>query len=162
MAQLTQTSANLSLKEMKHQHNILKEAVTQLYRASMMLYNFALLNNTAFVKLFDEFHALAVKDHDLFAILHDREFSKAKGTQKLRDSLELMYSSAFTGKLDTTKARSELTERRHDKRDINMYLIGFFFGISLPFLVLWFLSGICMYFLLIIVILTISVSDLYF
>lgn len=108
-----------------------------------MLQNFALLNNTAFVTLFEKFEKVSkeANEFDAFSSLEVREFSSAKQIKNLRRNLEQLYSTTFLTKMDARRAREELSARRHDKRDVNMYLIGFFFGFSVPLIMLWLLSG---------------------
>ena len=123
---------------------MLNKAISQLYRGSLMLYNFALLNNTAFVSLFEEYDHVAVRHSsaEVFDELHQAEFSQSLETARLRDRLERLYSQIFLNGKSSSHAREQLAARRHDKRDINMYLIGFFFGTSVPLFILWLLSGL--------------------
>lgn len=123
---------------------LLKKGLTQLYRGLMLLYNYALLNNTAFVKLIEKFDAIRIDTcHvDLRKDLESREFPTAVETINIRKLLEIVYADAFLNGAKPSKARKELTARRHDQRDSNMYLIGFFLGVSFVLIIVWFLSVI--------------------
>lgn len=113
----------------------------------MMLHNYALLNNTALIKLIEKFNNITIEhsDVDLFFELNNHEFTTATETIKIRKSLETVYAGAFLSGAKPSKAKKELTARRHDESDVNMYLIGYFIGVASILLFVWILSVIRKY-----------------
>lgn len=114
-----------------------------------MLHNYALLNNTALIKLIEKFNNITIEhsDVDLFFELNNHEFTTATETIKIRKSLETVYAGAFLSGAKPSKAKKELTARRHDESDVNMYLIGYFIGVASILLFVWILSVIRKYLL---------------
>jgi len=127
----------------KKTRKLVERALEQIYRGLMMLHNFALLNNSAFMNLLSEFQKLV--SHEMHACLQEKlsdlPFSRATETEGLQARVVSLYAAGFT-KGDTKKAQEVLQERKHDYKAAHNYLIGFFVGTCVPLLILWIIAGV--------------------
>lgn len=127
--------------QIKKRGSLLKKSLSQLYRALLMLRNYALLNRTALVKLqrhYDDCYSkndLFVSLEETFgARLTDSVINNAEDVKSLLKTVEELFSHTFN---NGKSAKGLLRERKHDTEDLDLYMIGFFVGMSLPLMLLW-------------------------
>src|SRR3990167_9298059 len=115
----------------------------QLYRNVLMLYNYALLNNASFIQLINKYEKATKKKIESIRVsLNESEFATGGEVKKLVEEIEKLYSRAFLNG-NVKKAKDILNERRHDRRDGYMLVLGFFAGAFIPFMILWLIGACC-------------------